>query len=73
MPDDTTTFSENFVPNNFVSTPMISIRPEPVAKIVAVRFLTVVKRRHRPAAKTPNEVSKLSSEPTCKIALDSEN
>jgi len=63
MPVEATTVSTLRRPNMLSTTPTTSIRPEPEATTVTARSLIVVKRRHRPAANTPNEVSKLSSAP----------
>ena len=76
MPVEATILSFALKPVNLkpaFSTPTISIRPEPVAKIVADKFSTTLRRRQRPAAKAPNEVSKLNSAPTRKIARLSAN
>ena len=69
IPELATIFSCSESPRTTDLTPTNSIRPEPEACTVTLRQSTEVKRFHRPAANTPNEVSKLSPAPLTSTAV----
>ena len=69
IPALATIFSRRETPRATELTPTNSMRPEPEACTVTLKQSTEVRRLQRPAANTPNEVSKLISAPLTSIAF----